>query len=292
VKITAIGYGQAAVQQVAANRRILNDKGVVRASRGSSCKDPELQALPEGTIDPMLKTIAFYSGIEKVAACHYFACHPMSYYGDGRASADFCGLARRRRQADEPGCAHLYFTGCAGNIGAGKYNDGSPAMRPILTQRIYDAILASESRMQMQPIQSISWSNVDLVPSVDPRWDEEALLKQVADTKLSTVGRSRPAYTLSWIRRCAQATPLPLSALRINQAALLHLPAEVFVEYQLQAQTSFPEMFLAMAAYGDGGPWYIPTAEAYPQQGYEVSVAWSPRSFDPILTQAIRALCS
>ena len=46
---------------------------------------------------------------------------------------------------------------------------------------------------------------------------------------------------------------------------MLHLPSESFVEYQLRAQAAAPSRFVACAAYGDGGPWYIPTAEAYPQ---------------------------
>ena len=106
--------------------------------RGSSCRNAELRALPEGLIDPWLKTVAFYENEEKLAALHYSATHPMSYYGRGRVSSDFVGLARKQRQKEEPGCLHVYFTGCSGNVAAGKYNDGSEEMRPILTRRIYD----------------------------------------------------------------------------------------------------------------------------------------------------------
>ena len=69
----------------------------------------------------------------------------MSYYGDGVVTADFCGLARKQRQAEDPDCLHIYFNGCGGNIGAGKYNDGSKEARPILTSKIYNAIVASEN---------------------------------------------------------------------------------------------------------------------------------------------------
>lgn len=69
----------------------------------------------------------------------------MSYYGDGVVTPDFAGLARKQRQADEPHCCHLYFNGAGGNLGAGKYNDGTPPMRPVLQQRVYDAIVASET---------------------------------------------------------------------------------------------------------------------------------------------------
>jgi hypothetical protein len=49
-----------------------------------------------------------------------------------------------------------------------------------------------------------------------------------------------------------------------------------------------PDRRVAVAAYGDGGPWYIPVKEEYPGGGYEVSVAFSDDSIDATLTGAIR----
>ncbi|MFN9978145.1 MAG: hypothetical protein ACK58T_50395, partial [Phycisphaerae bacterium] len=99
-----------------------------------------------------------------IASSHYDASHPMSYYGDGRVSADFCGLARKERQKQDPECVHLYFNGCGGNIGAGKYNDGSKEMRPVLTQRILDAIVESEAQLKPEPVTNLRWSTQDLLP--------------------------------------------------------------------------------------------------------------------------------
>ena len=289
--VSHVAFGQAKVEKVAANRRILGPDGKVRTQRGSSSTNPEHATLPEGLIDPYLKTVAFYDGERKIVAAHYYACHPMSYYGDGRVSADFCGLARRRRQTEEPGCLHLYFDGCGGNIGAGKYNNGSKEMRPILTQRIYDAIIAAEKTLQPEPIEKIHWATQDIAPPVDlARWNEEAILKAIADKSLPVVSRNRPSYIVAFIRRCRAGIPITLGALHVNRGSLLHLPAETFVEYQLRAQGAAPNRFVACAAYGDGGPWYIPTAEAYPQQGYEVSVAWCKPEVDPVLTEGIQSL--
>lgn len=291
-KVTHLASGQGKVIEVAANRRIIGDNGKVRASRGSSCADPALRALPEGLIDPFLKTVAFYSGDRKLAACHYYACHPMSYYGDGRASADFCGLARKRRQGEEPGCTHLYFNGCGGNIGAGKYNDGTPAMRPVLTKRIYDGIVSADGNLKREPIESLSWKSCEFLPPVDPKWNEGELLRQIEDKAQSIVNRTRPAYTLSWIRRVAKNIPVTLSCMEVNDVSVLHTPGECFVEYQLRAQQMTPDRFVATAGYGDGGPWYIPTAAAYPEVGYEVSVAWCAPAVDDILTGGLRQLLS
>jgi hypothetical protein len=45
----------------------------------------------------------------------------------------------------------------------------------------------------------------------------------------------------------------------------------LFVEYQLAAQARRPDLFVAMAAYGDYAPGYIGTEIAYTQGGYETS---------------------
>jgi hypothetical protein len=102
--VTHVAQGQGRVEKVASNRRVaLDAQGRVQKMRGSSCRDAELIAMPEGLIDPMLKTVAFYDQSEMLVACHYYATHPMSHYGQGHVSSDFVGLARKRRQKEQPG---------------------------------------------------------------------------------------------------------------------------------------------------------------------------------------------
>jgi hypothetical protein len=289
--VTHIGHGQARIEHVASNRRVaIGHSGKVGKMRGSACRDAELIALPEGLIDPALKTVAFYSGDEKVVACHYYATHPMSHYGQGHVSSDFVGLARKQRQHEEPACTHIYFTGCAGNIAAGKYNDGSPEARLALTQRIYKGIVAAEKAIELAPATSAKWTTHEVLPLTNPVFVVQTLRDFVSDKKMAAANRIRPAMTLGWIDRLQKQIPITLSALHLNHTSLLHLPAECFVEYQLRAQQHSPSRFIATAAYGDGGPWYIPTKEAYPQGGYEVSVANCADAVDDILTDGIKKL--
>ncbi len=289
--LTHIATGRGTVQEVAANRRILGPDGKVHKMRGSSCTDAALRAEPEGLIDPDLRTVAFYSGDERIAACHYYACHPMSHYGQGKVTPDFCGLARQAQQAPEPGCTHLYFNGCGGNIGAGKYNDGSPPMRPILRDRIQAGMQAAIASLSPKPIESVAWSTCEILPKPSTVFDAVQLRGLIADPQQSVVTRNRSSYTLAWLERCAASgPPIILSGLHLNGVSILHLPAECFIEYQLRAQQQSPDRFVACAAYGDGGPWYIPTQEAYSQGGYEVSVAWCDSMIDDVLTQGIRTV--
>lgn len=290
--LTHIATGQAKVEKVASNRRTLGPDGKVVAAdwRGSSSKNPRHWELPEGLIDPWLKTVAFYDGETKLAACHYYACHPMSYYGDGRVSSDFAGLARKRRQAEQKGCTHLYFNGCGGNIAAGKYNNGTPEARRELTNRIYTALVASEQDLRAQRLERVAWQTRDVLLAPRATFNEGSLMAKVQKKDNALADRIRPAMMLSFLRRCERKEPITLSALHANQTTLLHLPAECFVEYQLRAQASAPEQFVATAAYGDGGPWYIPTEEAYPQGGYEVTVAFSESTTDGTLSKGSREL--
>ncbi|WP_437200934.1 hypothetical protein [Planctomicrobium sp. SH664] len=288
--VTHIATGQAKVEKVAGNRRFLGPDGTVVDWRGSSSKIPRQWDLPEGLIDPWLKTVTFYNNDRKLVSCHYYATHPMSYYGDGRVNSDFVGFARKRRQAEDPGCTHIYFTGCSGNVAAGKYNDASQKAREELTDRIYTAVVASEADLKPQPITSVDWRTASIhIPSLESLSEAE-LMATISDSKARLNDRIISAMKIGWLRSVERQEPIILSALHVNEATLLHLPAESFVEYQLRAQAAAPERFVATAAYGDDGPWYIPTAEAYPQGGYEVRNAFSAPEVDTILSANTHAV--
>jgi hypothetical protein len=292
-RVTHVGHGQAKVQGVASNRRVKRDHdGKVLAMRGSSCKDETLIAMDEGLIDPFCRTVAFFDGDTKLAALHYYATHPMSYYADGRCSSDFAGLARKRRQQDEPHCHHVYFTGCSGNVAAGKYNDGSKEARVTLTGRLYDGIVASEAALKRVDVKDtrVAWKTVDVLPPPRASLHADMIAKQISDKTAQVVNRNRPAYMLSWLQRVESRLPIILSSLHVGGVKLLHLPAEMFVEYQLRAQRLQPDHFVCTAAYGDGGPWYIPVKEEYPNGGYEVSVAFCEPEVDDILTEGMKRI--
>jgi len=289
--VTHIGKGEAKVDKVASNRRIYRDEnGVIKAMRGSSCKDPKLRAMTEGTIDPLLKTISFYNQNKRITAIHYYATHPMSFYGDGLVSSDFVGIARKQLQEEQPDCHHIYFTGAAGNISAGKYNDGSQPVRAVLAERIYQGMRASLQNTKVSPIKTVRWRNVEILPEVRSTFNKEELNKVISNKAGSVVSRNRPSYMLAWLNRVERKQPIILSSLGINDIATLHLPAESFIEYQLRAQTIAPNTFVATAAYGDGGPWYLPVKEEYPAKGYEVSKAFCEPSVDDVMTAGIKKL--
>jgi hypothetical protein len=270
--VTHLGLGEAPVHQVASNRRILGSNGKVRAVRYTSCKDADLRAEPEGVIDPVVSLVSFWDGERPLAVLSYYATHPQSYYRTGVPNPDFPGLARFLRQLAVPAALHVHFNGAGGNIGAGKYNDGSPENRRVLAERLADGMRQAWEATKREPLlaESVSWAveAVGLPPATHLSIEQlEAQLK-AREAGLTTQGG---ASRLAWLRRCQAGHRVEVACLTLGRARILHLPGELFVEYQLAAKAERPDLFVAMAAYGDYAPWYIGTAIAYDQGGYETS---------------------
>jgi hypothetical protein len=214
----------------------------------------------------------------------------MSYYGDGRVSSDFCGLARQKRQEEDPSIFQMYFTGCAGNITAGKYNDGAKANRPILRDRIYDAMKTAWKSTERYPVMELAWrvEPVKLPPRREKLFGEQESRKVLEDDKVTKAKRNNAAFQLAWLKRIDR--PIDITCLDLGRAKVLHLPGEPFVEYQLHVQKLWPDAFVCVAGYGDGGPGYIPTAQAYLEGGYEPTVALAGPESEEILNRAIQKL--
>jgi len=286
--LTHMHTGLVRIEGIASNRRLIGPDGKVQGWRGSSCKDARLRAAPDGLIDPWLRTVGFWNNDTKLASLHYYACHPMSYYGDGEVNYDFVGIARERL-FEEDKVPHLYFTGCSGNVAAGKYNDGSPPRRLEMAEIIYDAMQKSDNGSDKVPLERWEWRSqpVQLPPRKDLQ--EDKLRQTIANVKESTANRIRAAMQLSYLKRCEAKIPIILNGLILNSnTRIIHLPGECFVEYQQYAKFQLEEAFLITASYGDGGPWYIPTAAAYPQGGYEVTASWVAPESEAIMQEAIK----
>jgi hypothetical protein len=115
----------------------------------------------------------------------------------------------------------------------------------------------------------LGWESVPVALPPAPQLDEARLQAVVTDRSRTVRERATAAGELVWLRRCRAGDTIDVSCLHLGKARVLHLPGELFVEYQLAAQQIRPDLFVAMAAYGDYAPGYIGTEAAYPQGGYE-----------------------
>jgi hypothetical protein len=290
--VTHIGLGQGIVDKVASNRRIQGPDGKVMWTRYTSGggQDRNRKA-PVGIIDPMVKLITFFHDDEPLVTLSYYACHPQSYYRTGGANPDFPGIARgMREKATET--LHVHFNGAGGNIGAGKWNDGSPPYRQILADRLAAGMEKAWDSMRRSPVDAddLGWGVEAVALPLGKHVVVEELEKRLADPE--TKDRAEVAKTLTWARRCNAGDTIDIQCLRIGTARVLHMPGELCVEYQLAAQEMRQDLFVAMAAYGEYAPGYICMEIAYGQGGYEGSQRAShvAPQVEAVLTGAMRKL--
>lgn len=293
--VTHLGVGVVPVEKVASNRRILGPNGRVMIARASSYRIPEpilsrlkaearrqgydhsasrveeAIAAPEGVIDPLLKMITFFNGEQPLVSLSYYATHPNSYFGQGDVTSEFVGLARAQHERSRGEVTLVHFTGAAGNVAAGKYNDGTPAMRVELTKRMADAMDRAWKATKKTPLTApdCEWRVETVRLPVAGHVKAEELRAQLADTKAEENARLAAAGKLAFALRGEQRRTTELSCLKLGKTYLVHMPGELFVEYQLAAQALRPDDTVCLAAYTDCGPGYIGTEIAYAQGGYE-----------------------
>jgi hypothetical protein len=140
--------------------------------------------------------------------------------------------------------------------------------------------------------EDVAWRTVPVALPLAEDLDAERLRQVLNDPQADDSQKLMAAKNLVWLLRCQAGETIELSCLELGDASLVHMPGELFVEYQLAAQAAAPERFVAMAAYGDYAPGYIGTAASYEQGGYEVGTGVSrvaPR-VEAVLLEGIRDL--
>jgi hypothetical protein len=287
--VTHLGTGQAKVERIGSNRRYVDASGRVRFDRTSATRDPKIRAADEGQIDPYLKTLSLWNGERPLLALSAYATHPMSFYGKGGASSDFVGLARKLRQAEEPRTHQIYVSGCSGNVTAGKFNDGAADNRMELTKRLHEAMREAWKNTTRQPVTERAFKSVSLrlpVRSGNGFTEADLMMRLKEDPK--PFGQCLAALGLSWRKRVEAGEPIDVCAIDFGGPAMLLLPAESYVEYQLYAQAARPKGFVVTAGYGDCGPGYIPTEQAWKENDSNLADwCWVDPGCEEVMKKAI-----
>jgi hypothetical protein len=199
----------------------------------------------------------------------------MSYYGEGDTSADFPGMARARIQRDLPDVFQIYTSGCSGDTIAGIYNDGSPQMRPVLAERLYQGMRAAWEATKVAPLETFVFRKTALNFEArrSPGFSPEEMRMRLSEPQRPFRDLYPAALGLSWRMRLDQGRPIDLPCLDFGAAQLVLLPAEAFVQYQLWAQQLRPDSFVMALGFGECAPGYIPTAKDA-ADGYDDYYSW------------------
>lgn len=290
--VTHVGTGQAKIDQLASNRRV-DENGKVSYRRYSRCQDAELRALPDGLIDPWLKTISFWNENQALAALSIYACHPMSFYGGGEISGDFPNMARRIRDVAQPGVFQIFANGCCGDVTAGKYNDGAKGNRPVFAERLAAGMAAAWNSTRKHALTVIEFRNQPLVlpHSELDSLSEQTLRGRLEDPQIPLSYRVQFALGLSSLKQHADGHHIDVPMIDFGPAQLLLLPAESFVAYQLFAQQQRPDDFVIIMGFGESAPGYIPTDQAY-AEGFrsEHNYTWNRPGAETLIQSVLKTI--
>lgn len=264
------------MDQLASNRRLIGGDGKWFATRYSMCADPTLRALPVGTIDPLLRTVAFGDEAGRIlAAIHFYATHPMTAYGREMVCADVPGAALEYA-GEKIGAEtfQMYFTGCSGNVTLGKYylDDKEESLR-MMGRRLGDGMVSNIVHLEERPLSALSFREVSFEFPFD--------FNEQEGNRLGDAKRFLARNIEKWRRAFLYRLSLG------DRVHILSFPSEVVVEYQLYAQALAPEHFVACASHGDSTYFYLPTAWMFKEGGYEPSVSLATPEIEERLKTAI-----
>ena len=246
---------------------------------------------PDGPIDPTVD-ILHITDPNGAARAVWFAhaCHPVVLDSDNLwISGDFAGAAARFIEGNGYGTA-LFANGATGDINPAEC--GTFALVERLGTRLGAAVVEALTRtgdaIEVNgPLLVDERSCVlptDPVPSAAEAAAELARAQQAVDELVASGQEGR----LFWARRSlfhAQeaaelarsgerfaGAPMSLAIVAIGDFALVGVPAEVFVEIGKRVRQESPFPQTVVLGYVNGYQGYLPTAEAFPEGGYEVNV--------------------
>ena len=290
--VTEVGHAESRLHGYASNRRILGADGKVRGMRWSRCGDPELKKEPVGLIDPMLRTVAFKGGAgEVVASLSFYATHPQVSNGRGIYSADAPGEAMRLLDDGRAGAMHAFFTGAGGNVTAGKYSSPDDLEGNLLAfgRRLAGGIQRNLRAMQWEAIDSYEWLTAEF-PFPSQQRDRDGMRAAIAAAEPNDGDRFVQAAVLSSLEYEGNRA-YPLRMLRVGGVRLLFLAGELFVEYQLFAQSLIPDEFIGVAGNCSDNFLYLPLEEHFSEGGYETSTfCWCAPEFERHFKKAVATI--
>jgi hypothetical protein len=167
-------------------------------------------------------------------------------------------------------------------------------LRVILTDRMADGMRRAWADTKKTPIApaDCQWRVEPVQLPLAPYLDAAKLRATLDDSAAPEADRLTAASKLAYVSRRQAQQPIELSCLKLGSVYLVHMPGELFIEYQLAAQEMRPGDTVCMAAYGDGGTGYIGTEVAYSQGGYETQPSSSNTAptVEKVLTDGLKAL--
>jgi len=268
------GFGRSE-SDVAINRRYRAPSGEVQIGVNQG-----------GLTDPEVFVWQFVGGDGKtVATIFNYACHAVTMGGDNRlVSADWPGPAQRIVE-EEIGGQAMFLQGCCGNINPadrGAFDaverngrkiaesvlsalkNPTSVQNPRLSISSETVSLPLEPPMSLQEAEQVVRENLEKLEKTDER--------QLWEVHIAQAYHDWAKLIISRGGKALEGMPFEIQRFSLDDAHIVGLPGEVFVEYALNLKKMRPNTFVA--GYANGNVGYVPTASAFPDGGYEVDLAY------------------
>jgi hypothetical protein len=284
-----VGYGQAILGH---NRRYVQSDGTVRMLWRNSTGQPT------GVIDPSVGVIRIDDKQgSPIAILVNYACHPVVFGPDNlRYSADYPGAMAslvEQSWSERPVC--FFLQGAPGDINpmldkTPLAENAEAEMRKVGEALGRDVIRVSRTIQTETPAApELNYLSEEL--SFKNRWSQDALRNAI----VSAYGPNPPKRYFRYLNDPIAA---PVSTLVINrQIALVGLPGEPFVGFQLMLKQRSPLPATFLCGYTNGYIGYFPTIRDAVAGGYgantivtRVEVGAGERMIDRGLIQIYRSI--
>lgn len=265
--VSEIGWSETRIHGYASNRRVLTEDGNISV-RWSRCADEKVRNKPVGSIDPMLRTLAFFGeNGNMLAAWSFYATHPQVANEGKRFSADAPGEAMNLLKERFPQVQNSFFNGCFGNVTAGKYSSTVDLEGNIrhFGKLIADAVTKNLQAMEHVKVDSFEWQQ-EVFEFPVRHFSQEDIAERAA---MSPVVAAAMAAGQEYGRLNGEEYAIEM--LKLGDVKIIFLNGELFIEYQLFAQGLIPDEKLAIAGNCGDTFYYIGSAsDLSDPAGYEV----------------------
>lgn len=291
----AIGDGKG----ISFNRRVLKDGSSEAIWQPKTIDTATMR--PAGPVDPDIGILVFNttgSAPRPIASLLNFAMHPTSAGGGTKVSADYCGVFTKLiNERHGPEMISVFANGCCGNINQNDYFTGKRRNHLQIGAMLADATDAAWP--SLKPLKTIAPRIASTRVTLQRRTYTEAEIAKAKDIatrmvteNLGTVTMAEAVCIMETLSK--QNEPLTVEVQVIafsDEAAIVALPGEIFVELGLALKKQSPFKHTLIAELANGSIGYIPDSRAYPQGNYEVvSARCAQGSGEALVDAALKLL--
>lgn len=282
------GYGTAYIGH---NRLRVNDDGM------AVWFERNLTKVPTSPVDPTVSVLRFDAADGKpLAVLVNYACHPVVFGRDNlQYSADYPGVMMRTvEQAFDTAPLCFFLPGGAGDINpyfaVTPLEEDAIKMRDWTGEQLGQAVIRVAKNIKTQAAEASLNFSEDLVPA-RLRWNAEKIRQELVKSR----GQQAADDFVSCLKPEFQ---LPVTTVLINkQIAMMGMPGEPFVEFQMNWRARCPVRDAFFLGYTNGSFGYFPTIQATTRGGYgaatlatQVEVGSGERMVDHALIKIYKML--